>query len=90
MLPDMLRHADAIFKEPLRARVITTRVDNKYKAAPSGPLFIRSQMPPDSIVATTACKRANSPATGDMPPPEKESKRIYGSGKRVAAQAANH
>ncbi|XP_078540272.1 uncharacterized protein LOC144825355 [Lissotriton helveticus] len=61
----------------------------KYKAAPKDPIFIKGQIPLDSLVVTKAHKRANSLTTGEAPPPDKESKLIDVSGKRVASQAAN-
>lgn len=89
MLKGMLRRIKEIFKDPVRARIITPRSDKKYKASPSDPVYIRGQVPPDSLVFTTARKRANSPATGDTAPADKESKRIDGSLRTVEAQSAN-
>ncbi|KAJ1208071.1 hypothetical protein NDU88_003461 [Pleurodeles waltl] len=89
MLPGMLRHAKDIFKEPVKSRAVTPRVDKKYKAPPTDPVFITSQLPPDSVVVGAARKRANSHTSGDAPPPDKESRKFDAAGKRVAVQAAN-
>ncbi|KAJ1081017.1 hypothetical protein NDU88_001204 [Pleurodeles waltl] len=89
MLPGMLRHAKQIFKEPVESRAITPRVEKKYKAPPTDPAFITSQLTPDSVVVGAARKRANSQTPGDAPPPDKESPKFDAAGKRVAAQAAN-
>lgn len=43
----------------------------------------------DSLVVSNARKRANSQTSGDAPPPDKESKLLDTSGKRMASQAAN-
>lgn len=86
----MLKHTDEIFKDPVRARIITPRVEKKYKPALTGPAYIRGQLPLDSLVVSNARNRANSQTTGEAPPPDKESKLIDASGKRVASQAANH
>ncbi|KAJ1208994.1 hypothetical protein NDU88_004373 [Pleurodeles waltl] len=85
----MLRHAKNIFKEPVKSRAITPRVEKKYKAPPTDPVFITSQLPPDSVVVGAARKRANSHTSGDAPPPDKESRKFDAAGKRVAVQAAN-
>lgn len=90
MLKGMLKHADEIFKDPVHARIVTSRIDKKYKPAPTDPIYIKGLVPLDSLVFSNARKRANSQITGDAPPPDKESKLIDASGKRVAAQAANH
>ncbi|XP_069063197.1 uncharacterized protein [Pleurodeles waltl] len=89
MLPGMLRHAKQTFKEPVKSRAITPRVEKKYKAPPTDPAFITSQLTPDSVVVGAARKRANSHTSGDAPPPDKESRKFDAAGKRVAAQAAN-
>ncbi|KAJ1136534.1 hypothetical protein NDU88_002949 [Pleurodeles waltl] len=89
MLPGMLRHAKQIFKEPVKSRAITPSVEKKYKAPPTDPAFITSQLPPDSVVVGAARKRANSHTSGDAPPPDKESRKFDAAGKRVAVQAAN-
>ncbi|KAJ1185206.1 hypothetical protein NDU88_002000 [Pleurodeles waltl] len=89
MLPGMLRHAKEIFKEPVKSRAITPRVEKKYKAPPTDPVFITTQLPPDSVVVGAARKRANSHTSGDAPPPDKESRKFDAAGKRVAVQAAN-
>ncbi|KAJ1087218.1 hypothetical protein NDU88_000404 [Pleurodeles waltl] len=89
MLPGMLRHAKQIFEEPVKSRAITPRVDKKYKPPPTDPVFITSQLPPDSVVVGAARKRANSHTSGDAPPPDKESRKFDAAGKRVASQAAN-
>ncbi|KAJ1087474.1 hypothetical protein NDU88_000645 [Pleurodeles waltl] len=88
MLPGMLRHAKEIFKEPVKSRAITPRVEKKYKAPPTDPVFITSQLPPDSVIGA-ARKRANSHTSGDAPPPDKQSRKFDAAGKRVAVQAAN-
>lgn len=90
MLKGMLKHADKIFKDPVRARIVTPRIDKKYKPAPTDLIYSKGQVLLDSLVFSNACKRANSQTTGDAPPPDKESKLIDASGKRVAAQAVNH
>ncbi|XP_078526649.1 uncharacterized protein LOC144799283 [Lissotriton helveticus] len=89
MLKGLLSHTSEIFKDPVRARILNPRIDKKYKAAPKDPIFIKGQIPLDSLVVTNARKRANSLSTGEAPPPDKESKLIDASGKRVASQAAN-
>ncbi|KAJ1194439.1 hypothetical protein NDU88_003728 [Pleurodeles waltl] len=89
MLPGMLRHAKQIFKDPVKSRAITPRVEKEYKAPPTDPDFITSQLPPDSVVVGVARKRANSHTSGDAPPPDKESRKFDAAGKRVAVQAAN-
>ncbi|XP_078521848.1 uncharacterized protein LOC144791076 [Lissotriton helveticus] len=89
MLKGVLKHAADIFKEPTRARVINPRIEKKYRPAPGDPTYIKGQSPLDSLVVSNARKRANSQTTGDAPPPDKESKVLEASGKRVAAQAAN-
>ncbi|KAJ1169217.1 hypothetical protein NDU88_001123 [Pleurodeles waltl] len=89
MLPGMLRHAKDIFKDPVKSRAITPRVEKKYKPPPTDPAFITTQLPPDSVVVGAARKRANSHTSGDAPPPDKESRKFDAAGKRVAAQAAN-
>lgn len=86
----MMRHAEDIFQGQVRARIITHSVDKKYKPPPSDPIFIKDQFPLDFLVVSNACKRANSQNTGDALPPDKESKLIDASGKRVATQSANH
>ncbi|KAJ1170443.1 hypothetical protein NDU88_002320 [Pleurodeles waltl] len=88
-LPGMLKHAHQIFQEPVKARVITPRVEKKYKPPPSDPAFITQQLPPDSVVVGAARKRANSQSSGDAPPPDKESRKFDAAGKGVASQAAN-
>ncbi|KAJ1212012.1 hypothetical protein NDU88_007358 [Pleurodeles waltl] len=85
----MLRHAKQIFEEPVKSRAITPRVDKKYKPPPTDPVFITSQLPPDSVVVGAARKRANSHTSGNAPPPDKESRKFDAAGKRVASQAAN-
>ncbi|XP_078540262.1 uncharacterized protein LOC144825334 [Lissotriton helveticus] len=89
MLKGVLKHASDIFKEPTKARVINPRIERKYRPAPVDPTYIKGQLPVDSLVVANARKRANSQTTGDAPPPDKESKILEASGKRVAAQAAN-
>ncbi|XP_078514255.1 uncharacterized protein LOC144773230 [Lissotriton helveticus] len=89
MLKGLLTHTTDIFKDPVRARVLNPKIDKKYKAAPKDPVFIKGQIPLDSLVVSNARKRANSLTTGEAPPPDKESKLIDASGKRVASQAAN-
>ncbi|XP_078541450.1 uncharacterized protein LOC144826855 [Lissotriton helveticus] len=89
MLKGLLTHTSDIFKDPVRARVLNPRIDKKYKAAPKDPVFIKGQIPLDSLVVSNARKRANSLTAGEAPPPDKESKLIDASGKRVASQAAN-
>ncbi|XP_078511993.1 uncharacterized protein LOC144771259 [Lissotriton helveticus] len=89
MLKGVLKHAPEIFKEPTRARVVNPRIEKKYRPAPGDPAYIRGQLPLDSLVVANARKRANSQTTGEAPPPDKESKVLEASGKRVAAQAAN-
>ncbi|XP_078502523.1 uncharacterized protein LOC144757755 [Lissotriton helveticus] len=89
MLKGLLTHTEEIFENPVRARVLNPRIDKKYKAAPKDPIFIRGHVPLDSLVVSNARKRANSLSTGEAPPPDKESKLIDASGKRVASQAAN-
>ncbi|XP_078506763.1 uncharacterized protein LOC144766954 [Lissotriton helveticus] len=76
------------FYAELRANYLVLTELTKYKAAPKDPVFIKGQIPPDSLVVSNARKRANS-LTGEAPPPDKESKLIDASGKRVASQAAN-
>lgn len=78
-----------IFKDLVRAHIHTLRVDKKYKPAPSDPVYIRDQLPLDSLVVSNARKRANSHTTGDTTPPDKESKPLDASRKRVASQTAN-
>ncbi|XP_078502429.1 uncharacterized protein LOC144756499 [Lissotriton helveticus] len=89
MLKGLLTHTSDIFKDPVRARVLNPRIDKKYKAAPKDQVFIKGQIPLDSLVVSNARKRANSQTAGEDPPPDKESKLIDASGKRVASQAAN-
>ncbi|XP_078540274.1 uncharacterized protein LOC144825362 [Lissotriton helveticus] len=89
MLKGLLAHTSGIFKDPVRARVLYPRIDKKYKAAPKDPVFIKGQIPLDSLVVSNARKRANSLTAGKAPPPDKESKLIDASGKSVASQAAN-
>ncbi|KAJ1186747.1 hypothetical protein NDU88_003528 [Pleurodeles waltl] len=89
MLPGMLRHSKQIFQEPVKGRAITPRVEKKYKSPPTDPIFITTQLTPDSVVVGAARKRANSQTSGDAPPPDKESRKFDAAGKRVAAQAAN-
>lgn len=84
MLKGMLKHAVEVFKDPVRERILTPRVDKKYKPAPTDPAYIKGQLPLDSLVLSNVRKRANSQT------PDKESKLIDASGKRVASQAANH
>ncbi|XP_078520384.1 uncharacterized protein LOC144785248 [Lissotriton helveticus] len=74
---------------PRQSTSIDKELIKKYKAAPKDPIFIKGQIPLDSLVVTNARKRANSLTTGEAPPPDKESKLIDASGKRVASQAAN-
>ncbi|XP_078502558.1 uncharacterized protein LOC144758005 [Lissotriton helveticus] len=61
----------------------------KYRAAPGDPAYIKGQLSLDSLVVSNARKRANSQASGEAPPPDKESKIIDASEKRIAAQASN-
>ncbi|XP_078520391.1 uncharacterized protein LOC144785278 [Lissotriton helveticus] len=89
MVKGVLKHAPDIFKDTARARVINPRIEKKYRAAPTDPTYIRGQLPLDSLVVANARKRANSQTTGEAPPPDKESKILEASGKRVAAQASN-
>ncbi|KAJ1157443.1 hypothetical protein NDU88_010155 [Pleurodeles waltl] len=89
MLPGMLRHSKQIFQDPVKGRAITPRVEKKYKPPPTDPIYITTQLTPDSVVVGTARKRANSHTSGDAPPPDKESRKFDAVGKRVAAQAAN-
>ncbi|XP_078502898.1 uncharacterized protein LOC144761339 [Lissotriton helveticus] len=89
MLKGVLKHAADIFKEPTRSRVVNPRIEKKYRPAPGDPTYIKGQLPLDSLVVSNARKRANSQTTGEAPPPDKESKVLEASGKRVAAQAAN-
>lgn len=89
MLQGVTKHATDIFKDPVRARVLNPRIERKYRAAPTDPTYLKGQLPFDSLVVSNARKRANSQASGDTPPPDKESKLIDASGKRVASQAAN-
>lgn len=46
----------------------------KYKATPSDPVYIKGQLPPDSLVGRTAYKQANAQGTSDASPPDKKSK----------------
>lgn len=89
MLPGVTKHAPEIFKDPVRARVLNPRIERKYRAAPADPVYIKGQLPLDSLVVSNARKRANSQTSGDAPPPDKESKLLDASGRRVASQAAN-
>ncbi|XP_078506924.1 uncharacterized protein LOC144767299 [Lissotriton helveticus] len=89
MLKGVLKHAPDIFKDPARARVLNPSIQKKYKAAPTDPTYIKSQLPLDSLVVANARKRANSQTTGNAPPPVKESKILEAPDKRVASQAAN-
>lgn len=88
MLKGILKHTGEVFKDSVRARIITPRIDKKYKSTPTYPIYIKGQLSLDSLVVCNARKRANSQATGDTPPSDKESKLIDASGKRVASQAA--
>lgn len=88
MLKGVIKHAPEVFKDPVRARVINPRIEKRYKPAPSDPAYIKGQLPLDYLVVSNARKRANS-QTGDAPPPDKESKLLDASGKRIASQAAN-
>lgn len=52
MLKGMLRHTTIIFTDPVSARIITSRVDKKYKPSlvdPTRPTL-------DTLVVATACK----------------------------------
>ncbi|XP_078503202.1 uncharacterized protein LOC144761849 [Lissotriton helveticus] len=89
MLKGVLKHAGDIFKEPTKARVVNPRIEKKYRPAPVDPTYIKGQLLLDSLVVANARKRANSQTSGDAPPPDKESKILEASSKRVAAQAAN-
>ncbi|XP_078508453.1 uncharacterized protein LOC144768551 [Lissotriton helveticus] len=89
MLKGVLKHAADIFKEPTRSRVVNPRIEKKYRPAPGDPTYIKGLLPLDSLVFSNARKRANSQTTGEAPPPDKKSKVLEASGKRVAAQAAN-
>lgn len=63
MLMGMIRHVDDIFSDPVRARILTPRVDKKYKPAPSDPAYIKGQLPLDSLVVSNARKRDKSQTT---------------------------
>lgn len=89
MLKGVIKHAPDIFKDPVRARIVNPRIEKKYKPCTNDPVYIRGQMPLDSLVVSNARKRANSQTTGDAPPPDKESKLIDAAGKRVSLQAAS-
>ncbi|KAJ1147746.1 hypothetical protein NDU88_000605 [Pleurodeles waltl] len=85
----MLKHSKQIFQDPLKSRAISPRVEKRYKPPPTDPVYITTQLTPDSVVVGAARKRANSHTSGDAPPPDKESLKFDAAGKRVAAQAAN-
>ncbi|KAJ1144762.1 hypothetical protein NDU88_011059 [Pleurodeles waltl] len=73
MLPGMLKHSKQIFQDPVKGRAITPRVEKKYKPPPTDPVYITTQLTPDSVVVGAARKRANSHTSGDAPPPDRES-----------------
>lgn len=66
-----MRHADEIIKYPVRARIWTPRVDKKYKASPIDPIFIKGQLPLDSLEVSNARKQANSQTQGTLRPQTK-------------------
>ena len=85
MLPSILHQGKEPFKEPASAKGVTPRVEKKYKASSQDPIYIRGNVPADSLIVTTARRRANDP-TSTGPPPEKESKKMeLVSRKREAA-----
>lgn len=71
MLKGMLRHVDDIFNDPVRARILTPRIDKKYKSAPSDPVYIKGQVHLNSLMVSNARKRANSQTSGDAPFPDR-------------------
>ncbi|XP_078533223.1 uncharacterized protein LOC144819088 [Lissotriton helveticus] len=89
MLKGVIKHAKEIFKDPVRARVLNPRIEKKYKATPTDPVYIRGPAPLVSLVVSNERKRANSQTSGEASPPDKESKLLDASGKRTASQAAN-
>ena len=87
MLPSMLDLGKDAFKEPATAKGVTPRVEKKYKASTRDPVYIRGNVPADSLIVATARRRANAP-TSTGPPPDKESKRLDMVGKKMEREAA--
>ena len=89
MLDGFLEPTGDIFKDPVKGRLIKPRVEKKYNLSPNDPACIKGHVPPDSLVVVPTYTRANSQATGDSPPPDKEGKRLEAIRKRVNMQTSN-
>lgn len=69
MLPGVLDQGREAFKEPAACRSVTPRTE-KYKHSSKDPAYIQGFLPADSIITSTARKRANIP-TNSGPPPDR-------------------
>lgn len=60
MLKGMLKSSTETFKEPVKARIATPRVENNYyRPSPSDPVHIKGPVS-SSLVVHIACKRASA------------------------------
>ncbi|XP_078512718.1 uncharacterized protein LOC144772342 isoform X2 [Lissotriton helveticus] len=88
MLPSVLDQGREAFKEPATCRAVTPNVGKKYKYSSKDPAYIKGTVPADSIITSTARKRANIPSTSG-PPPEKESMMMDRMARKFERSAAN-
>ena len=63
MLPSILDQGKEAFKEPASAKGVTPRVEKKYTHTTKDPIYIRGNVPADSIIVPTARRRANAPTS---------------------------
>ncbi|XP_078499663.1 uncharacterized protein LOC144755060 [Lissotriton helveticus] len=77
------------FKEPATCRSVTPRTEKKYKFSSQDPPYTQAIVSADSIIAATARRRANVPTTS-RPPPDKESRRMDLTGRKIERNAAMH
>ncbi|XP_078507983.1 uncharacterized protein LOC144768296 [Lissotriton helveticus] len=88
MLKNITDQGKEAFKEPATCRSVTPRTEKKYKFSSQDPAYIKGSVTADSIIAATA-RRANVPTTSG-PPPDKESRRMDLTGRKIERNAAMH
>ena len=87
MLPSMLDLEKEVFKEAATATGVTPRIEKKYKSSSMDPIYVKDNVPADSLIVATARRRANGP-TSTGPLPDKKSKRLDMVGRKMAREAA--
>ncbi|XP_069494957.1 uncharacterized protein [Ambystoma mexicanum] len=88
ILKSIQRRIDPSLVNPNLTRAVNPRIEKLFRAAQSDPLYISGQLNPHSLVVANTRKRAGTPLSLSEAPPDKESKKIYGLGRKVASTSA--